>query len=82
MADYLWEGKYMFDRQYVDFNFTMDEEIPEAIAFEFVAMKQLVMAIFGMLEPYKRKSIIDSLSKIDTPQMQDLVKNLELITKQ
>lgn len=41
--------------KYVDFKFILDERIPREIGLEFVAIRQLAIAVFGALEPEKRK---------------------------
>ncbi|ENI5447653.1 MAG: hypothetical protein RSD49_10695 [Hafnia sp.] len=65
--------------KYVDFKFILDERIPREIGLEFVAIRQLAIAVFGALEPEKRKKIVANLSEIQSPQMQDIVRNLKLI---
>lgn len=65
--------------KYVDFKFILDERIPREIGLEFVAIRQLAIAVFGALEPEKRKKIVANLLEIQSPQMQDIVRNLKLI---
>ncbi|EJG2199331.1 hypothetical protein ACAY42_001179 [Citrobacter freundii] len=65
--------------KYVDFKFILDERIPREIGLEFVAIRQLAIAVFGALEPEKRKKIVANLSEIQSPQMQDIVRNLKII---
>ena len=65
--------------KYVDFKFILDERIPREIGLEFVAIRQLAIAVFGALEPEKRNKIVANLSEIQSPQMQDIVRNLKLI---
>ena len=69
----------MIEEKFVSFGFTMDERISKEVALEFVAVKQMMIAIFATLEPHKRQSIVNSLSKVSSPQMQDIVKNLKLL---
>lgn len=69
----------MIEEKFVNFSFTMDEQISKEVALEFVAVKQMMIAIFATLEPHKRLSIINSLSKVSSPQMQDIVRNLKLL---
>lgn len=65
--------------KYVDFKFILDERIPREIGLEFVAIRQLAISVFAALEPEKRNRILANLSEIQSPQMQDIVKNLKLV---
>ncbi|THD49274.1 hypothetical protein ERD95_12310 [Enterobacteriaceae bacterium ML5] len=71
----------MINEHYVNFGFTLSDKIPKEIALEFVAIRQFAIAVFASLEPHKREAIIDTLSKSESPEMKDIVKNLKLIPK-
>lgn len=74
----LLKGNKMQEK-YVDFKFILDERIPREIGLEFVAIRQLAISVFAALEPEKRNRILANLSEIQSPQMQDIVKNLKLV---
>ncbi len=63
----------------IGFGFTMNEKIPNEIAMEFVALKQFAISVFAMLEPGKRQIIINNLEQVQSPEMQEIVRNLKLI---
>lgn len=65
--------------KYVDFKFILDERIPREIGLEFVAIRQLAIAVFGALQPEQRSKIVDNLSEIQSKEMQDIVRNLKLV---
>lgn len=67
------------ESKFVNFSFTLDERIPREIGLEFVAIRQLAIAVFATLSVDKRQAIVEELSKNNSPQMQDIVKNLKLI---
>ncbi|OCQ53549.1 hypothetical protein Ppb6_01175 [Photorhabdus australis subsp. thailandensis] len=69
----------MLVKKYYPFGFTMDESIPKPIALELVAIKQVLMTILARMEPEKRQGIVEDLSNVDSPIMNDIVKNLKLI---
>ncbi|WP_231359839.1 hypothetical protein [Escherichia coli] len=68
--------------EFIGFGFTMDERIPQQIALEFVAVKQLIISVYAMLEPEKRAVIIHNLSQVQSREMQEIVRNLKLIPAQ
>jgi len=65
--------------KFIGFNFILDERIPREVALEFVAIRQFALAVFAAMEPEKRENIISNLSKVQSPQMKDIVRNLKLI---
>ncbi|WP_137495434.1 hypothetical protein [Escherichia coli] len=63
----------------MDFRFTLDENIPREIALEIVALRQVTMVLTAALPVDTRQQVIEILSKTNSPQIQDIVKNMKLI---
>ncbi|EEW1800507.1 TPA: hypothetical protein OCN25_001144 [Escherichia coli] len=69
----------MIEEKFVDFRFTLDENIPREIALEIVALRQVTMVLTAALPVDTRQQVIEILSKTNSPQIQDIVKNMKLI---
>jgi len=79
MADNLLLNGVKMEDKFIDFNFILDERIPREVGLEFVAIRQFALAVLAAMEPEKRENIISNLSKVQSPQMKDIVRNLKLI---
>ncbi|EEZ4445712.1 hypothetical protein ACRTI2_001652 [Escherichia coli] len=69
----------MIEEKFVDFRFTLDENIPREIALEIVALRQVTMVLTAALPVDTRQQVIEILSKTNSSQIQDIVKNMKLI---
>ncbi|HHP0863587.1 TPA: hypothetical protein ACP7U7_003991 [Escherichia coli] len=69
----------MIEEKFVDFRFTLDENIPREIALEIVALRQVTMVLTAAFPVDTRQQVIEILSKTNSPQIQDIVKNMKLI---
>ncbi|HGJ5866825.1 MULTISPECIES: hypothetical protein [Arsenophonus] len=68
----------MIEKKFYPFKFNMNKSIPEPIAHELVAIKQVLLAIIAT-DYEKRQVVLDGLSEINSPIMKDVVKNIKLI---
>ncbi|EKL3980171.1 hypothetical protein PRH55_003605 [Morganella morganii] len=68
----------MKKEKYYPFSFNMSKEIPEPVARELVAIKQVLMTILAKNHE-TRQEVVKDLSAVDSPIMQDIVKNIKLI---
>lgn len=69
----------MIEKKHVKFEFTLSDKIPTETALEIVALRQVVMALTAALPTDTRQTLITTLAKVNTPQMNDIVENMQLI---
>ncbi|PHM37173.1 hypothetical protein [Xenorhabdus innexi] len=68
----------MIVEKYYPFKFSVEESIPEPLARELIAIKQVLVSIIAT-DYEKKQVIINGLSQSDCPIIKNIVDNIKLI---